>query len=155
VPGKIEISDPLNSTKEVVDVVEQEPGGRIPEEFLDLFKKRSFAHLATLEPDGTPHVTPVWIDYDGQYIIVNSAKGREKDRNLRERRAVALSILDPDNPYRYLALQGHVVEITEEGAREHIDKLAQRYRGTPKYGGPSSQVRRIYKIRPERIISMG
>jgi PPOX class probable F420-dependent enzyme len=98
-----------------------ESGADSPE-FLDLFKKKSFAHLATVEPDGSPHVTPVWVDYDGQYILANSAKGRQKDRNMIERPNVTLDVLDPDNPYRYFAIQGRVVDVTEEGAREHINQ---------------------------------
>lgn len=128
---------------------------RIPHEFLDLFAKKSFAHLATVEPDGSPHVTPVWVDYDGQYILVNSAAGREKDRNMSERPIVALDILDPDNPYRYLAIQGRVVDITEQGAREHIDRLAQRYTGKEKYAGNPNEVRRIYKIEPLNVMTSG
>lgn len=129
---------------------------RIPETFLDLFKKKSFAHLATLMPDGTPHVTPVWVDYDGKYVLVNSARGRQKDINMVERPQVAIEIQDPDNPYRYLAVRGPVAEITEDGADEHIDKLAQRYLGVEKY--PNRQpgaVRRIYKIAPEHVITNG
>ncbi len=128
---------------------------QIPEKFLDLFDKKSIAHLATLESDGTPHVTPVWVDYDGQYILVNSVVGRAKDRNMSERPSVALSITDPNNPYRYLAVQGTVVEITEAGARDHIDKLAQRYTGREKYTTAPGEVRRLYKIRPENVMTNG
>mgnify|MGYP001577375420 FL=1 len=78
----------------------------IPETYRDLFQKRAFAHLATLMPDGTPQVTPVWCDYDGTYIRINSARGRVKDRNMRRNPQVALGIMDPDNPYRYLAVRG-------------------------------------------------
>ena len=101
----------------------------IPEQFKDLFTKVAFAHLATLMTDGSPQVTPVWVDYDGAYVRVNSAKGRVKDKNMRRDRRVALSIQDPDNPYRYLAIQGDVVEITEDGADAHIDALAKKYLG--------------------------
>jgi PPOX class probable F420-dependent enzyme len=128
---------------------------RIPEQYLDLFQKKTIAHLATVEPDGSPHVTPVWVDYDGQYILVNSAKGREKDRNMSERPSVALDILDPENPYRYLAVQGRVIEITEEGAREHINKLSKRYTGRENYSGPANETRRIYKIEPINIMTSG
>ncbi len=128
--------------------------GAIPEEFLDLFQKRTFAHLATQMADGTPHVTSVWVDYDGKHILINSAKGRLKDRNMEQRRYVALEITDPDDPNRYLAVRGPVVEITEEGADEHLDKLARRYLGRDQY--PSGwkfpgEVRRVYKIAPERV----
>jgi PPOX class probable F420-dependent enzyme len=84
----------------------------IPESYRDLFQKKAFAHLATIMPDGTPQVTPVWCDYDGTYIRINSAKGRVKDHNMRRNPQVALEIMDPDNPYRYLAVRGRVAEIT-------------------------------------------
>jgi anthraniloyl-CoA monooxygenase len=133
---------------------QQPPAGPIPAEFLDLFEKTTFAHLATLMPDGTPQVTPVWVDYDGRHILVNSAAGRQKDLNMEKRRHVAIEIPDPDNPNRYVAVRGSVVEITEEGADAHLDRLARRYLGRDKY--PESyrfagEVRRIYKIAPERV----
>jgi anthraniloyl-CoA monooxygenase len=128
--------------------------GPIPAEFLDLFRKPSIAHLATLMPDGTPHVTPVWVDYDGRHLLVNSAAGRRKDLNMAERRRVAIEIADPDNPDRYLAVRGSVVEITEVGAEAHLDRLARRYLGRDRY--PDSyrfpgEVRRIYRIAPEKV----
>ncbi len=127
----------------------------IPEKYLDLFEKKAFAHLATVMPDGQPQVTPVWCDYDGQHVIVNSARGRQKDRNMERDPRVSLEILDPDNPYRYLEIRGRVVEITEEGAAAHIDKMAKKYLGVDKY--PNSrpgEVRVIYKIAPEHTTSM-
>lgn len=128
---------------------------RIPETHLDLFEKKAFAHLATVMRDGSPHVTPVWVDYDGDYVLINSAEGRQKDVNMEERPAVALDILDPDNPYRYLAIRGRVEEITEQGAREHIDRLAKRYTGRDTYAGNPQEVRRIYKIRPHWVLARG
>src|SRR6516162_5576951 len=102
----------------------------IPSEYLDLVQqKKAFADLATLMPDGTPQVTPVWFDYNGSVFRVNSAKGRTKSRNMKEGAAVALSIMDPDNPYRYLQVRGKVTRVTEHGAREHIDSLAKKYIG--------------------------
>jgi PPOX class probable F420-dependent enzyme len=119
-----------------------------------LFQKKTFAHLATLMPDGTPHVTSVWVDYDGQYIIINSARGRLKDRNMEKRRNVAIEITDPDNSDRYLLVRGPVVEITEEGADAHLDKLAQRYFNKDTYP-PSmrfeGEVRCLYKIVPRHV----
>ena len=126
----------------------------LPEGYLDLFEKRSFAYLSTLMPSGSPQVTPVWVDYDGTHVLVNSARGRQKDRNMRGRPQVALCIADPDNPYRYLAVRGTVVTVTEEGATEHIDQLAGRYTGRDRYVGPPG-TRVIYKIRPERVSTMG
>ena len=128
----------------------------IPEEFKDLFTKKAFAHLATLMPDGSPQVTPVWCDYDGTYILVNSAKGRVKDKNMRRNRNVGITIVDPENPYRHLAMRGEVAEITEQGADSHIDKLAKKYMGKDKYPlRQPGEVRVIYKIRPDRVTTMG
>ena len=130
--------------------------GVIPEKYLDLFDKKAFAHLATLMADGTPQVTPVWCDYDGTYVLFNSAKGRQKDKNIRRNPAVALSLQDPDNSYRYLEVRGRVAEITEEGADQHIDKLAKKYLGVDKYPGRQpGEVRVIYKVKPEHTTHMG
>jgi len=129
---------------------------KIPEPFKDLFAKVAYANLATVMPDGSPQVTPVWFDYDGDCLRINSAKGRVKDKNIRRDKRVALSIQDPDNAYRYLAVRGNVEEITENGADAHIDSLAKKYLGKDKYPfrGPG-EVRVIYKIRPEKISTMG
>jgi PPOX class probable F420-dependent enzyme len=129
---------------------------KIPDKFKDLTNKVAFAHLATIMPDGTPQVTPVWFDYDGTHIRVNTAKGRVKDKNMRRNKKVALSIQDPDNPYRYLGVRGEVVETTEQGADNHIDALAKKYLGKDKYPfrGPG-EVRVIYKIRPDKVSTMG
>ncbi|HKG22430.1 MAG TPA: PPOX class F420-dependent oxidoreductase [Blastocatellia bacterium] len=128
----------------------------IPENYKDLFDKKAFANLATVMPDGTPQVTPVWVDYDGKHVLVNSARGRRKDRNMESNPAVALSILDPDNPYRYLEVRGRVVDITEEGADEHIDKMAKKYMGVDKYPLRSaSETRVLYKIEPLKVSHMG
>jgi PPOX class probable F420-dependent enzyme len=128
----------------------------IPEAFRDLFQKKAFAHLATVMKDGSPQVTPVWFDYDGSHLRVNSAKGRIKDKNMRERRQVALTIQDPENPYRYLAVRGRVEEITEAGADAHIDALSRKYLGQDTYPNRrEGEVRVIYRIRPERVSSMG
>ena len=130
--------------------------GVIPENYLDLFQKKAFANLATLMPDGTPQVTPVWVDYDGEYILVNTARGRQKDKNVQRNRAVALSIQDSDNPYRYLEVRGRVVEITEEGAEQHIDKMAKKYMGVDKYPyRQPGEVRVLIKIKPEHTTRMG
>jgi len=129
---------------------------KIPDQYKDLFSKKAFANLATLMPDGSPQVTPVWFDFDGSHILVNSAKGRVKDKNMRRNKEVALSIQDPDNAYRYLAIQGKVVEITEQGADAHIDSLAKKYLGKDKYPfAAPGEVRVIYKIRPDKTSTMG
>ena len=128
----------------------------IPESYRDLFAKRAFAHLGTVMADGSPQVTPVWCDLDGSYIRINTAKGRVKDRNMRRNKKVALAIIDPDNAYRYLAVQGEVTEITEQGADAHIDLLAKKYLGKEKYPfRQPGEVRVIYKIRPEKLSTAG
>jgi len=128
----------------------------IPDKYRDLFNKRAFASLGTLMPDGRPQVTPVWVDLDGDYVIFNSAKGRQKDRNVRRDPRVALAIIDPDNPYRYLEIRGRIVEITEEGADANIDKLAKKYLGVDKYPyRQGNETRVIYKIQPEHTNMMG
>ena len=128
----------------------------IPEPFKDLFTKVAFAHLATLMADGSPQVTPVWCDFDGTYIRVNSAKGRVKDKNMRRNKRVALSIMDPDNSYRHLDVQGEITEITEQGADAHIDALAKKYLGKDKYPFRApGEVRVIYKIVPKKVSTTG
>ena len=128
----------------------------IPEKYLDLTQKKAFAQFATLMPDGSPHVAPVWFDYDGKHILINSAKGRVKDKNIRRDPRVGIDILDPDNPYRHLSIRGRVVEITEKGADEHIDKLTKKYTGQDKYAHRApGEVRVIYKIEADRTYSMG
>ncbi len=127
----------------------------IPEKYRDLFEKRAFASLATLMPDGQPQVTPVWCDFDGAHVLVNSAAGRQKDLNIRRDPRVALAILDPDNPYRYLEVRGRVVDITQQGADQHIDKMAKKYLGKDKYPfRQPGEVRVLYKISPEKVSGM-
>ena len=128
----------------------------IPENFLDLFQKRAFANLGTIMSDGSPQVTPVWVDYDGKYVRFNSALGRVKDRNVRRDPRVSLSILDPDNPYRYMAIRGRVVEITQKGADDHINSLSQKYLDKPVYPfRQPGEVRVLYKIEPVNVTSLG
>jgi PPOX class probable F420-dependent enzyme len=128
----------------------------IPERYRDLFTKKAFAHVATVGRDGAPQVTPVWVDYDGAHVLINTARGRVKDRNLQRNPTVALSVQDPDNPYRYLQVRGRVVEVTEKGADAHIDALAKRYMGHDRYGNRRpGEVRVIFKILPEKVQSMG
>src|SRR5207237_2968083 len=128
----------------------------IPEKYRDLFSKRAFANLATLMPDGRPQVTPVWTDLEGDKILINTAKGRLKDRNLRRDPRVALSIMDPENPYRYLQIRGRVVDVTKKGADQHIDKMAKKYLNKDKYPfRQPGEERVIFKIEPEKTHTMG
>ncbi|MBM3464953.1 MAG: PPOX class F420-dependent oxidoreductase [Armatimonadetes bacterium] len=129
----------------------------IPASHADLLtpEKRAFAHLATVNAAGSPQVTPIWFDYDGTHVIINSAAGRVKDRNLRRDPRVALSILDQEQPYRYVQIQGRVVDVSEEGARDVINTLAKKYLGQDTYPGPEGETRVTYKIAPEKVQTMG
>jgi PPOX class probable F420-dependent enzyme len=129
----------------------------IPDKYLDLLRqKKAFANLATVMPDGSPQVTPVWFDYDRGVIRVNTAKGRVKARNMKEGSAVALAIMDPDNPYRHIQVRGRVKRLTEEGANKHIDSLAKKYLGQDKYPyAQPGEVRVIYEIEPMSASVMG
>ena len=129
----------------------------IPAKFLPvLTEKKAFAHLATVMPDGSPQVTPVWFDYTADKIRVNTARGRIKDRNMTTNAKVALSILDPENPYAHIAIRGKIVRITEDGADAHIDSLTQKYMGKPTYPfRRPGEVRVIYEIEPISVHAMG
>lgn len=125
----------------------------IPDDFLDLLQqKKAFANLATLMPDGSPQVTPVWFDYASGVVRVNTAKGRVKARNLRDGSQVAVAIMDPDNAYRYIQIRGRVRRATEEGASAHIDSLAKKYLGKDKYPfAQPGEVRIMYEIEPVSV----
>jgi PPOX class probable F420-dependent enzyme len=125
----------------------------IPEKYLDLLQqKKAFASLATVMPDGSPQVTPVWFDYSDGVVRVNTAKGRVKARNLKKGARVALAIIDPDNPYRYLQIRGRVGRVSEEGATQHIDLLAKKYLGRDKYPhGQPGEVRIMCEIEPMSV----
>ena len=123
------------------------------QDYSDLLQqKKAFAHLATMMPDGTPQVTPVWVDYRDGRVLVNTAKGRTKARNMHQGSHVALSIADPDNPYRYVQVRGVVSRIHEEGADEHINFLAKKYLGKDQYPfRQPGEERVIYEIEPEAV----
>jgi len=125
----------------------------IPDSHKDLLTtKKAFAQLATLNPDGSPQVTPVWVDFDGTHVLINTAKGRVKAKNLAREPRVAISLSDPDNPYRYLGIQGRVVDMTETGGDAHIDKMAKKYLGKDSYPyRTAGEVRVIVKIAPDKV----
>lgn len=127
---------------------------RIPDAFLDLFAKRAFGHLATPMPDGSPQLTPVWVDYDGRHLLVNSRRGRRQNPNVAARPRVAIEIQDPDDPSRYLSVRGRVVEVVEDAGGEQIDRLARRSLGLARYPwGAPGEVREIFKMLPERVVA--
>ena len=127
----------------------------IPEEFHDLFEKRTFAHFATLMPDDTPQVTPVWVDYDSDAgeLLVNTARGRRKEKNVSRDPKVGVSLVDPDDPYRFVSVRGRVVDLVEDGAVEHIDELARRYLDVDEYPYHESDggARVIVRISTDRV----
>ena len=128
-----------------------------PDNYRDLFEqKKAFANLATLMPDGSPQVTPVWFDRKDGKFRINTAKGRVKARNMQEGAAVALSIMDPDNPYRHIQIRGRVRHTTESGADTHIDALAKKYLGKDKYPWRGQdEVRLLVEIEPTSVSVMG
>jgi PPOX class probable F420-dependent enzyme len=123
----------------------------IPDDAVHLLEGTHLAHVATINADGSPQVTPVWVDHDGDTVLINTARGRLKDRNLARDPRVSISIVDAANPYQPLLIQGKAVEITEDGADEHIDKLAKRYLDEDVYPfrGPG-EVRLLVRIEPDR-----
>ena len=128
----------------------------IPASHRDILEGKNFAHIATLMKDGSPQVTPVWIDVEGDLLLFNTADGRVKPRNLDRDGRVAISVHDQTNPYRYIQIRGTVEEKTYDGADAHIDKMAKKYMGVDSYPGRTPTERRvIYKIRPEHVQTMG
>jgi PPOX class probable F420-dependent enzyme len=124
----------------------------IPDSWQATLQEPSFLHLVTLFPDGRPHVTPVWVDYDEErnHVLVNTERGRRKERNVRNDPRVGGSLLDPEDPYRHLSFAGECVEITTEGAREHIDELARRYTGDD-YANPIQTERVLLRIEADQV----
>jgi len=129
----------------------------VTEKYLDLLtRKKAFANLATVMPDGSPQVTPVWFDYRDGIIRVNTAKGRTKARNMKPGAAVAVVIVDPDNPYRYVQIRGRVARVAEQGANAHVDSLAKKYLGHDKYqNAQPGEVRMMVEIEPKSVSGMG
>jgi hypothetical protein len=125
----------------------------IPDRLLDLLstEKKAFAFLALTLSDGSPQVTPIWFDWDGTHIILNTARGRVKDKVMQRRGLVALAIMDPDDPYRYLQIRGRVVDETEEGAYDVICDLRLKYRGDRDYPRRPGEVRVTYQVLPEQV----
>jgi len=119
---------------------------------IQLLKGKNFAFVATLMKDGSPQITPTWIDFDGKTILINTAEGRTKQKNLSRDSRVAISIVDQNNPYHMVTIRGKVIEQTVRGADEHIDLLAKRYLGVDKYPFRSPTEKRIIlKVLPENV----
>jgi PPOX class probable F420-dependent enzyme len=127
---------------------------KIPDSHLDLLKDetKAIAYLATIMKDGSPQVTPVWFNFDGEYVFINSAEGRIKDRNMRSRPVIAITIQDPATFYRYLQLHGRVIDFSHDGADDHIDALSFKYTGKPQYEWRNRNEKRIkYKVQIEKV----
>lgn len=129
----------------------------IPSEYHDLFEKETFAHVVTLSSDGAPHSTPVWVDYDAddERILVNTERHRRKAKNVENDPRVAVSMTDPENPYRFLSVTGEVEDVTTDGARDHIDELARRYLDEDSYPTEIESERVILRIRPDEVRADG
>lgn len=123
-----------------------------PTKFIDLLTNEAQAYLflATTMPDGSPQVTPVWFNTDGEHILINTSAGRTKDRNMSARPQVALVIMKPQEPFRYLQIRGRVIERTTQGAKEHINALSIKYTAKP-WDSQPGQTRVLYKIRAEHF----
>ncbi len=128
---------------------------KIPESHLDLLLGKHVAAVATVNVDGSPHNTPMWVDYDVENNLVrlNTARGRVKARNMENVPIVSLCIIDSNNPYRYLTIIGKVIAITEQGAREHINTLAEKYTGSRNFPLKPGEIRIIVKVRPIKVIT--
>lgn len=123
----------------------------IPAKLQDLFKIPAVANLATLMPNGSPQVTPVWVEYDGQYVIINTSKGRQKERNIERNHQVALDIVDPSNQFHWLSIRGHVEEITEQDAVANINQLSRKYTGHDYQNFVPGETRVMCKIVPDHV----
>lgn len=122
------------------------------ESTVNLFKEKNIAFVASLMNDGSPQITPVWIDYDGQFLLINTAEGRTKQKNFARDQRIAISVMDQNNPYNVVTIRGKVVEQTTNGADEHVDRLAKKYLGVDKYPFRAPNEKRIIlKIKPEKI----
>jgi PPOX class probable F420-dependent enzyme len=128
----------------------------LPDDLLALLRQPSQCYLSTLMPDGSPQLTQTWVDTDGEHVLVNSVAGFQKIRNIERDPRAALTVADSENPSRYFGVRGRVVNVTADGAAEHIEKLAQRYLGGPYpwYGG-RDQTRLLITIEANKISGVG
>ena len=127
----------------------------IDDSIMQLLTGKNFAFVATLMKDGSPQITPTWIDFDGKIILINTAEGRTKQKNTSRDPRIAISIVDQNDPYNMVTIRGKVIEQTSKGADDHIDKLAKRYLGVDKYPFRSSTEKRIIiKVEPEKVFHM-
>jgi PPOX class probable F420-dependent enzyme len=126
---------------------------RLTEEQVRLLKGRNFASVGTVGPDGVPQVTPNWVDWDGERVVLNTAEGRVKPRNIRERPVISVCVVNHENPYQYVSITGPA-EISEDGAEDHINELSQRYFGRD-YNYREGEKRLIVRVTPRRVFARG
>jgi PPOX class probable F420-dependent enzyme len=126
---------------------------KLTEEQARLLKGRNFASVGTVGRDGVPQVTPNWVDWDGEHVLINTAEGRVKPRNIRERPTVAVMVINHDDPYQYVSITGPA-EITADGAEEHINELSHRYRGR-EFSYVPGEKRLIVRVTPRRVFARG
>jgi PPOX class probable F420-dependent enzyme len=128
---------------------------KLSEKAKKLIDGKNLASVATLMPDGSPQVAPVWVDREGDYVVLNAARSRQRTKNLKRDPRVAISIYDQNNPYSNISIRGEAVEITEEGAEDHIDSMQMKYHGSPKYPNHNPKDPRVLiKVRVDRIHAM-
>lgn len=127
----------------------------LTESAIELLKGKNIAFVASIMKSGGPQITPVWIDYDGQYILINTAEGRVKQKNFQRDPRIAISLIDPTNPYNTVSIRGNVTEQVADGADDHIDMLAKKYLGVDKYPFRSPEEKRIIlRIKPEKVFQI-
>ena len=124
---------------------------KIPDKAARLLREKNYAHVATLRADGSPHLTVVWIDYDGERVLFNTAVGRAKERHLRRDPRAAVEVLDPNDPYNFVSVSGPVELVEGQEAEDHIDRLAQKYTGRDRFSRTPGQQRIMVKLSPERV----
>lgn len=127
----------------------------IPSKYRGLLTTACFATFATVLPDGTPHQTVTWVDYDTEHLLINTAEGRRKVKNVRKNPKVSVNVIDPDDPSRYISVAGEVVEVTDEGAAAHANELGERYYGENDFMSryDDDVVRLIIRIEPTNVIT--
>ena len=127
---------------------------KLSEDTINLLKGKNFASLATVNKDGSPQVSIVWIDYEDEVILINTAKGRVKTNNMQRDPRVSISITHSENPYYQVTIKGRVIEITEDGAVYHINSLAKKYLNEDRFPVVDNEVRVKIKIKPEKTYVM-
>ncbi|MFB6096793.1 MAG: PPOX class F420-dependent oxidoreductase [Haloferacaceae archaeon] len=127
----------------------------VPDEYHDLLTTACFATFATILPDGTPHQTVTWVDYDGEHVLINTAEGRRKVKNVRLNPKVSVNVIDPEDASRYVSISGEVVEVTSEGAAEHANELGHRYYGESNFMSryDNDVVRLLVRIEPQKVLT--